>query len=288
LPTIRIQGKPRVNPRSCHLVRYAANSVTSQNGEDGIIDKIFDIMPPANRFCVEFGAWDGKHLSNTWMLLNMLNWRGLLIEGNDSRFADLHANYVGNANVHIMNRFVDFDASSLDRILDEISAPRDFDLLCVDIDGNDWHVWESLATYRPRLVVIEFNPTIPNDVYFVQDRDPSIGHGASLCALIDLGKRKGYELVAALQHNAFFVRAEDFPLFDIADNDIDSMYDGSHFETKIFQGYDGTLFIAGCQHLLWKGVPISQEDIQVLPRAARQTFEPEPGSKDVYMPVWKP
>jgi hypothetical protein len=113
-------------------------------------------------------------------------------------------------------------------------------------------------------VVIEFNPTIPNDVYFVQDADPEVHHGSSLLAMIELGKRKGYELVATTPLNALFVLADLFDVFEIADNDIDAMHSPSEFEIRIFQLYDGTLMLTGCRRLLWAQENIEQEAIQVL------------------------
>ena len=119
-------------------------------------------------------------------------------------------------------------------------------------------------------MVIEFNFTIPNDIYFVQDPDPELHHGASLLALIELGRDKGYELVAATYTNALFVEADNFAKFDIADNGIDAMFTPGPLESKLFQLYDGTLVLAGCDKLVYRaGMPIDQEDIQVLPKALR-------------------
>ena len=287
MPTLHLQKKLRLNEQSYHLVQFADN-VTSQGGEDGVIAKIFDTMKPVHSYCVEFGAWNGVHLSNTWTLINVMGWSGLLIEGNETKFLELAGTYAGNDQVRTLNRYVGSGEDSLDTILADAGTPRDLDLLSIDVDGNDWHIWESLAEFQPRLVVIEFNPSIPNDVYFVQDFDPDVNHGASLAALINLGKQKGYELIAALNYNAFFVSKQDYSLFDIPDNDIDAMHDCTNYETKIFQGYDGTLFLAGCDELLWKGIPISQEDIQVLPSAMRRHFEPLGDQPGGYAPAWIP
>ena len=82
---------------------------------------------------------------------------------------------------------------------------------------------------------------------------------------IELGKRKGYELIATTPLNAFFVVKEQFDQFHIEDNDIDAMHSPGEHEFKLFQLYNGTLVLAGCQKLLWAEIPIAQEDIQVLP-----------------------
>src|SRR5579872_1690072 len=93
--------------------------------------------------------------------------------------------------------------------------PRDFDLLSIDIDGNDYHAWAAVKTYRPKAVVIEFNPTIPNEVDFVQEPVTHLNHGASLAALVRLAREKGYELVSTTLNNAFFVEQKYFSRFNI-------------------------------------------------------------------------
>lgn len=271
MATLKVFSKTRVKPESAYLNQFESN-VTSQSGEDGIIEKIFEIMGVSNHWCVEFGAWDGKLNSNTWNLLQRKNWSGILIEGNSAKFLDLLAEYQNNNKVIPVNSYVGIsseEAHCLDAILGTYPIPKDFDFLSIDIDGCDWYVWETLKNYRPRLVVIEFNPTIPNHVYFIQDNDLSMQQGASLRALIALGKEKGYELVAANSWNAFFVLNEEFDKFNIADNTIDSMHDPSKYESVLFQLYDGRLVLAGYQHLFWHDMPITQEDIQVLPEQLR-------------------
>jgi hypothetical protein len=176
--------------------------VTSQGGEDGVIEKIFDILNEAekrssdesksDRWCVEFGAWDGKHLSNTYKLLHEENWHGVLIEADKERFEDMKLLYASYPRVLCLNQFVTFDGEdSLEQILTRAQVPLDFDLLSIDVDGADYHMFESLCHFQPKVVVIEFNPTIPNNVIYIQDKDMNIYQGSSLAALIELGKFKG-------------------------------------------------------------------------------------------------
>jgi len=133
-----------------------------------------------------------------------------------------------------------------------------------DVDGNEYHLWDSMNEYRPRVMVIEFNPTIPNEVVFIQPRDMKVFQGSSLKAFVELGKRKGYELIATNETNAFFLLKELFPKFGIADNSIDALHTDHRFETKLFQLYDGTLKIAGNTKLLWHNLPIDEEKLQTL------------------------
>ena len=267
---LQSRRKSRINPKSAFLQEFRKDVMT-QRGEDGIIEKIFEIVGATNRYCVEFGAWDGKLYSSTWNMLNNHDWHGLLIEANEAKFAELESAYRDNDQVITLNTSVEREGeASLDAILTGAGAPADLDFLCIDVDGLDWHIWNSLTEFSPRLVLIEFNPTVPNDIVFVQDDDAAINQGASLLALVELGRSKGYELVATTAWNGFFVRNELYPAFGIEDNDIDVMHDTGPFESHLFQCYDGTLVLSGCRHLLWSDVTINQEDIQVLPKALRK------------------
>jgi hypothetical protein len=267
---LQSRRKSRIKPKSVFLQEFCKN-VTTQRGEDGIVEKIFEIIGATNRYCVEFGAWDGKLYSSTWNLLNNHRWGGLLIEANEVKFAELEGAYRGNDQVATLNTLVEQEGeASLDAILTRAGAPVDLDFLCIDVDGVDWHIWNSLTEFLPKVILIEFNPTVPNDIVFVQDDDAATNQGASLLALIELGKSKGYELVATTAWNGFFVRSQLYPAFGIEDNDIDAMHDTARFESRLFQCYDGTLVLAGCKHLLWSDVTICQEDIQVLPKALRK------------------
>ena len=252
------------------LLRFGKN-VHSQHGEDGIIERIQELMPPKHKYCVEFGAWDGKHLSNCCNLLTNHGWGGTMIEADSEKFKALQKTYAGNEKVLPLNRLVGFDGeNTLDSILLEAGAPKDFDLLSIDIDGCDYFVWESLRYFSPSLVVIEFNPTVPNDVIFIQDKTFEVNHGCSLLALIGLGQQKGYELIAATGTNGLFVRKEDYPRFDIASNFIGHLHHPMQ-DGRIFQGYDSYIHTVGIDGLLWhKSSPaLSSEDFQVLPKAMR-------------------
>jgi len=243
----------------------------SQSGEDGVIKKILSILPNKDKWCVEFGAWDGLYLTNTRRLILAEGYSGILIEANKKKFENLKLNYSNHKDtVTPINRFVGFgDDDNLDCILANTEIPPDFDLLSIDIDGNDYHVWKRLALYRPKLVVIEFNQTIPSEVRFVQKKNPALNQGASILSLYELGKEKGYELVCVLSYNAFFVRKEDFHLFEIEDNSPRSLRRDLSAITYFFSGYDGTIFLSGSKTLPWHRTSISERQMQILPNFFR-------------------
>ena len=249
------------------LLNYRYNKV-SQDGEDGIIERMLEIISPINNYCVEFGAWDGKYFSNCYNLIEK-KWHGCFIEGNSDKYQNLIATYSGNNDVICLNKFVEFEGqNSLDNILHEISAPVDLDFISIDVDGNDYYIWESLTKYQPRSLVIEFNPTVPNDVIFVQAKSNKINQGCSLHALIMLGKEKGYELVCCTGWNAFFVKKELFELFGIKNNTINSLYQPI-CDGRIFHGYDSEIFVTGMPKLIWSNIDIDSRKLQVLPKYKR-------------------
>jgi methyltransferase FkbM-like protein len=259
------------------LLAHVAN-VTSQNGEDGIIAKILDVIGEPRGWCVEFGAWDGRYLSNTYNLIANRGSGAVLIEGSAARCEDLKATFRNNPKVQSVNAFVGFTPSDgLDSILARTEIPEDFDVLSIDIDGNDYHVWNAVTKYRPRVVVIEYNPTIPTEVDFVQPADMTVNQGSSIAAIVRLGRAKGYELVAVTTHNCLFVGADYFPAFGIRDNSVATLRTDLSMVTYIFNGMDGTVFIRGAGKLGWHNVPYREDKMQILSKTFRKfpdTFGP--------------
>lgn len=235
------------------------------------IGKVLGVFPQRDRWCVEFGAWDGLWGSNSRDLIVREDYSAVLIEGNRERANDLQKLYAGKSNIITRNLFVGFTAADgLDVILAKTPIPRDFDFLSVDIDGNDYHVWKAMVKFQPKFVCIEFNTTIPPAVKFTQPANPAISQGCSLAALIELGKQKNYELIAVIGVNAFFVAREYYPLFEIKDNSIESLWTKRDCVTYLFSGYDGRILLAGCQKFPWHdNFPMSATKMQVLPLVFR-------------------
>lgn len=175
--------------------------VTSQNGEDGLIEAIFEKIGTTNRWCFEVGASDGKTLSNTWALREQ-GWSSVQIEGNIGQFSRLNQEHGKRCScVHAT-----IGRDDLDGILDTYAVPDDLDFGVVDIDGQDYHVWDGLVRHRPRVILIEAdNPSSINDFYV-----PPLGNNAQGQAkagsLLALGESKGYTCVFHLAWNLFFVR----------------------------------------------------------------------------------
>ena len=271
MPILRQIRVDRRDRRCCHLLSHAAN-VTSQAGEDGIVARIFEIIGPGSKWCVEFGAWDGKQFSNTFDLIQNRGWSGVLIEGSAEKFKDLLETYGNNPKALCINGVVQPAAgpNSLDAFLEQTPIPAENSTCCPSTSmATTIMSGESLSKYRPRVVVVETNPTIPNDIVFVQDRDPRVNQGSSLRAMMELGKLKGYELACATNLNGIFVVQQEYAKLGIPNNDIDAMA-FVPFDGKYFQGYDGTLFHVGLSEMRWQSVTIGPEQLQVLEPARRR------------------
>lgn len=173
----------------------------SQNWEDGILQIIFYKIGITNRFCVEFGVEDGRECNSRYLIENR-GWSGLLMDGGEHEHCYLP----------VRKEFI--TAENINELFAQYNVPREFDLLSIDIDGNDYWVWKAIKEYSPRAVVIEYNAslgpsdskTIPYDPDFRWDGTNFCG--ASLLALYKLGRSKGYTLLGCDSQgvNAFFVR----------------------------------------------------------------------------------
>ena len=232
------------------------------------------MIPGRDCWCVEFGAWDGKVYSNTFHLVESQSYRPVLIECDPARVAALKMEYPFRDRAVVMQKMVGWSGeNTLDNLLLTTPIPRDFDLLSVDIDGNDYHVWSAMNQYQPKLVLIEYNPTIDNVIDFVQEADSNVSQGSSAAAMVRLAKSKGYELIAATRLNLLFCHNSYFPLFNIEDNSLALMRDDSCCP-RIFVGYDGHIFIRTANDpkldLLWHNLQVGEQQLQVLPRLFRK------------------
>lgn len=269
--TMRANDHSKMAKENTWLNEFAKN-VTSQYGEDGIIEKVLQVINDNNKWCVEFGSWDGIKCSNTFNLIDKKAYHAVLIEGDRRRYEDLLVTFQGSAKVIAINAFVGFDKDDcLDTVLRATEISADFDLLSIDVDGNDYHAWEAVHAYKPKVVVIEFNPTIPKTVEFVQPRDVRVTQGSSLLSISKLAKSKGYELVSTTKANAIFVDCKYFGLFGIGDNSVEVMMTDESLITHIFCGFDGTVFLRGCGIMPWQTIAYKESKVQQLPKWARKT-----------------
>ena len=182
--------------------RYAKN-VYSQNGEDGILEELLRRLGIRQGWVCEFGAWDGKHLSNTFHLIEQ-GFRGVFIEGDSRKYMDLVDTARHNPTIKPILAFVTEDGeTSLDSLLSKTDIPEDFDVLSIDIDSSDYQVWRGVQRYSPKIVIIEINSGIhPSERYVYGDGAES---GSSFRSMLELGVEKEYTFVCHTG-NMIFVR----------------------------------------------------------------------------------
>jgi hypothetical protein len=225
--------------------RYAAprrlerhgRKVWSQCDEDGIIEEIFRRIGVAAHTFVEFGVSNGRECNTLKLLVE--GWRGLWMESSDrlcETIRRIFAARLAEGQLEVQQASV--TAENIDRLLtaSRVVAAGELDLLSIDIDGNDYHVFEAIRCVRPRVLVIEYNGKFPPPMDVVQPYDPSHAWdgsdygGASLQAIANLAARRGYRLVGTsiAGVNAFFVRA-DLAAGHFADADISALYNPARY-----------------------------------------------------------
>jgi hypothetical protein len=266
------------------LNEFRKDQIHSQFGEDGIVLKILGMLPEdkKNTWCVEFGAWDGIYLSVT-LALRERGYRSVLIEGSPDKFEKLEETCAKEPQSIPVNCFVASDGeNSLDSILSKTPIPQDFDLLVIDIDGNDYNVWKGVSRYRPKVVCIECNPTFPDDVVFIQSETES-NQGSSLLALARLGKEKGYELVATLGGNAFLVDEQYFSLFGIDDNSPKVLSTCLEAMTSISQTYRGEIITCGPKRLIWTDNSLVNAELERFDTVCRKILTLGPFRRRIFV-----
>jgi len=187
--------------------------VFSQNGEDGIIQEIFNRIGYTNKYFIEFGVENGLECNSTNLLYK--GWSGFWIEGSEAscnQIAQRFKDMIDGGRLKVQNAFI--NAENIQGLFDNAGAPVEPDLLSIDIDYNDYHIWKAITKYKPRVIIIEYNSAFRPDTHFVVKYNPkriwdrTSYFGASLLALEQLGNEKGYHLVGCVfsGSNAFFVR----------------------------------------------------------------------------------
>lgn len=211
----------RIEARQCAEATSMANAefkVTSQWGEDGILQYLLHRVKVPRPVFVEFGVQNYTE-ANTRFLLTNFGWSGLVIDGSEANI-----NYIRQDPIywrHNLKAVASFiTRENINDLLQQAGLTGEIGLLSVDIDGVDYWVWEAITVIQPAFVVAEYNAlfgaeravTVPYDPAFERTKKhPSnLYYGASLAALVGLGRRKGYAFVGTntAGNNAFFARRD--------------------------------------------------------------------------------
>lgn len=178
------------------------NKRYSQFGEEAFILHIFKSIGTINKYFVDLGAGDGVYLSNTKLLKDEYGWNGLMMD------ADNHGNE------EVKKEFI--TATNILELLYKYDVPNKFDFLSIDLDGNDWYVLDViLDNYAPRLIMAEFNGTIPLgvDKVMVYNENHSWNnddyYGASFEAFKRLGEQRGYSTIFSYASTNIYLIKKD-------------------------------------------------------------------------------
>jgi hypothetical protein len=207
----KLKSNTRYQDDKC-LIKYG-QKIYSQNEEDGIIQEIFNRIGTTNKTFVEFGIGDG--LENNTLALLLSDWNGFWIEGSSNAVNNIKDNFksvINSQRLKVVEAFITKD--NINEIISNNISDKEIDLLSVDIDGNDIHVFNEISVINPRVVIMEYNAKFPPPIMFTVEYNATHtwqgdDHvGASLKYIEKNLNNKGYKLVGCdlAGVNAFFVR----------------------------------------------------------------------------------
>lgn len=184
-------------------------SIYSQNGEDGIIAYIFSKIGIKNASFVEFGSGGERGCNSSNLAINH-GWKGLFIDCIKRNVLDGRDYYSAFPLVKFAHNWI--TKENINHIIKENGFCGEVDLLSIDIDGNDYHIFNVLEVIKPRVVIIEYNALLGNKSSIVTkyNSEGLSTRGASLKALTTLANKKGYILVGCVSvgSNAFYIRKD--------------------------------------------------------------------------------
>jgi hypothetical protein len=172
-------------------MKYSLRGRFSHANEQQILAKYLEELLPTDqpRTVVDIGAGNGVRWSNSYALV-LAGWKTLGVEADETKHALLARAYRKFPDAQAFHARVDPD--NVLTLLDQFEIEKNFGVLCLDIDGNDFWVLDAiLENFRPGLVVTEINENIPPPLRFVVKFDPEFQlrchfYGYSIAALEDL------------------------------------------------------------------------------------------------------
>ena len=238
--------------------------VYSQWGDDGIIKYLINQLPGIPKTFVEFGVEDYREANTRFLLVND-NWRGLVMDSSEANVAQIKSEGIyWRHDLTALAALV--TTENVNGLIAGAGFTGEAGLLHIDIDGNDYWVWEALTAIDPAIAIVEYNSVFGAEraiaVPYQADFDRTRAHhsnlyfGASLGALRLLAGRKGYVFIGcnSAGNNAYFVRRDHAaPLKDLA---LSAQYVASAFrESRDEQG--NLTYLSGVQRIeAIEGLPV--------------------------------
>lgn len=213
----RIEAR-QLKSSDCRDLAESEFRTFSQWGEDGIIQALLSLVSIEREVFIEFGVSDFKESNCRFLLVND-NWCGLVIDGDQQNIDEIKSDPIyWQHNLKAECRFI--ERGNIEGIFKGCGVQGPIGLLSIDIDGNDYWVWETIESVDPVVVVVEYNAvfgdqhaiTVPYSDGFqrASKHHSCLYFGASIRALIQLAGKKGYSFVGTCTNgcNAFFVRSD--------------------------------------------------------------------------------
>lgn len=191
--------------------------VFSEADEDGIFVFVFALIGTANKTFVDIGAADGIN-SNCANLAIHFGWHGLFLDANYDKIVRGEGFYGKQQDTRIYPpKFVHvlITRDNVNDCITRAGFSGEVDLLSIDIDGNDYWIWDAIRCVSPRVVCIETHVefglndvVVPYDAHLMTKSNHPDYFGASLVAMMKLAKRKGYRLIGANKYgyNSIYIR----------------------------------------------------------------------------------
>jgi len=205
--------------RCSDLLLHREKKLLSQYGEGGLIASLLSEFGTSHGSTLEFGFSIFENNSIASLLAS--NRKGFYIDGSGAEVAKANA-MIRKAElsdrISITESFI--TKSNINDTIRSFGMSGEIDYLSIDIDGNDYWIWQAIEVIHPRIVSVEYNASFgpiasvstPYSDDFVRHNfhKSGLGHGASFQALISLGVDKGYRCLGADSTglNLYFLRSD--------------------------------------------------------------------------------
>ena len=261
---------------SIEALREVEFKIFSQFGDDGIIQWLLNKMDFPNQTFVEFGVSDYQEANTRFLLMND-NWSGYILDSSANNIEACKGSYYyWKHDLHARKAFINRD--NINSLLQEAPFGVHVGILHIDLDGNDYWIWERIEAISPRVVILEYNAvfgsersiTIPYHPRFdrLSAHYSGLYFGASLPALVSLSNKKGYRYIGSngAGNNAYFIR-DDLSLDGLSERGEAPRFIDSKFRES--RDRDGGLsLLRGAKRVeVIKGLPVYNvvsEHIEVL------------------------
>jgi hypothetical protein len=238
--------------------------VFSQWGDDGIIQYLINNIDITDKSFVEFGVQNYTECNTRFLLINN-NWRGLIMDGSERHMKSVQQDDIyWKHNIKAVPAFI--TKENINQLLTEQGFIGEIGLLHIDIDGNDYWVWQAVNVVNPVIVIVEYNSllgkdnawTVPYKADFVRTNahHSNLYYGVSIKALCILAEEKGYAFVGCNSNgnNAYFVRKDK--IGNLKALTVEEGYVASQFSEGRNENGELTFLRGESRYEVLKGLPI--------------------------------